>query len=245
MSADPTAVNHSPSTAATHVGNDYEKGHLNRFHAYDNTQPGFPVHNRRIANPGPLGLLAFATSTWLISLFLVQARHVYIANLALAMSLAAGGLVQILASMWEFPSGNTYGATMFGILGAFYLSLGILYWPESGIQSVYSGTNQGNDALGLYLSAWFILSVIMLIASIRTSAAMTVLWFAIFMTFILALSGTLREEEKVLKASGGFGIFTSAVAFYLGAAGLWTKEAAYFNLPVGQLSGRRTVASNV
>jgi len=81
------------------------------------------------------------------------------------------------------------------------------------------------------------MSFIMLIGSLRTSISLTVLWFAISMTFLLAMAGSLRESTKVMKASGGFGIFTSAVAFYLGAAGLWVKDHAYFNLPVGQRSG--------
>ncbi|KAG8683766.1 hypothetical protein FRC08_014092 [Ceratobasidium sp. 394] len=49
----------------------------------EKSQPGFPVYNRRIANPAPLGLLSFATTTWIISLFLVQARHVYVVSLLL------------------------------------------------------------------------------------------------------------------------------------------------------------------
>ncbi|KAG8685734.1 hypothetical protein FRC09_008735, partial [Ceratobasidium sp. 395] len=82
------------------------------------------------------------------------------------------------------------------------------------------------------LSAWFIFSVIMVVASIRTSVAMTTLWGSIFMTFLLVMIGSLREQEKTLKAAGGFGILTSAVAFYCGAAGLWVKNASFFNLPV-------------
>jgi succinate-acetate transporter protein len=69
-------------------------------------------------------------------------------------------------------------------------------------------------------------SVIMVVASIRTSVAMTTLWASIFMTFLLVMIGSLREQEKTLKAAGGFGIFTSVVAFYCGAAGLWVKNAS-------------------
>lgn len=66
----------------------------------------------------------------------------------------------------------------------------------------------------------------MVVASIRTSVAMTTLWGSIFMTFLLVMIGSLREQEKVLKAAGGFGILTSAVAFYCGAAGIWVKNAS-------------------
>lgn len=186
----------------------------------EKSQPGFSNYNRRIANPAPLGLLSFATTTWIISLFLVQTRHVYVTNLSLAMALAVGGLTQFLAGMWEFVTGNTFAATMFSMLGGFYLAVGAIYWPSSGIAEAYAGTGEGNDALGVFFTAFFIFSVIMTVGSIRTSVAITTLWASIFMTFLLVMIGTFREQEKVLKASGGFGILTSAVAYYCGAAGL-------------------------
>ncbi|KEP51785.1 GPR1/FUN34/yaaH family protein [Rhizoctonia solani 123E] len=200
----------------------------------EKSQPGFPTYNRRIANPAPLGLLSFATTTWIISLFLVQARHIYVTDLALAMALAVGGLTQFLAGMWEFVTGNTFAATMFSMLGGFYLAIGAVYWPGSGISAAYTGTSDGNDALGVFFTAFFIFSVIMTIGSLRSSVAITTLWASIFMTFLLVMIGTFREQEKVLKASGGFGILTSAVAYYCGAAGLWTKQAAFFDLPTGK-----------
>lgn len=50
----------------------------------------------------------------------------------MAMSLAVGGLAQLLAGMWEFACGNTFGATMFTSYGGFFISYGIIYWPSSG-----------------------------------------------------------------------------------------------------------------
>jgi succinate-acetate transporter protein len=73
----------------------------------------------------------------------------------------------------------------------------------------------------------------MTIGSIRMSVGLTSLWASIFMVFLLVMIGTFREQEKVLKAAGGFGILTSAIAFWCGAAGLWTKQAAFFDLPIG------------
>ncbi|CAE7085510.1 unnamed protein product [Rhizoctonia solani] len=185
----------------------------------EKSQPGFPTYNRRIANPAPLGLLSFATTTWIISLFLVQARHIYVTNLALAMALAVGGLTQFLAGMWEFVTGNTFAATMFSMLGGFYLAVGAIYWPGSGIAAAYEGTTEGHNALGVFFTSFFIFSVIMIVGSLRSSVAITTLWASIFMTFLLVMIGAFREQEKVLKASGGFGILTSVVAYYCGAAG--------------------------
>ncbi|CAE6473309.1 hypothetical protein ACGC1H_006354 [Rhizoctonia solani] len=201
--------------------------------SYDRSQPGFATYKRRIANPSPLGLFAFALTTWAVSLYAVQTRHIKVANLSLALALALGGLTQLLAAMWEFVTGNTYAVTMFGMLSGFYLSAGTIFWAGSGIEDAYEGTGTWNDALGIYLSAWFIFSVIMLIGSIRASVAMTTLWSSIVMTLMLAMISAFVEQVKVQKAAGGFGILTAAIAAYAGAAGVWTKDHAFFDLPTG------------
>jgi succinate-acetate transporter protein len=55
-------------------------------------------------------------------------------NISLAMALGVGGLTQFLAGMWEFVTGNTFAATMFSMLGGFYLAVGAIYWPGSGYE---------------------------------------------------------------------------------------------------------------
>ncbi|KAF8607331.1 hypothetical protein BDV93DRAFT_436179, partial [Ceratobasidium sp. AG-I] len=201
--------------------------------------PGFATYRRRIANPSPLGLFAFALTTWAVSLYAVQTRHVKIANLSLALALALGGLTQLLAAMWEFVTGNTYAVTMFGMLSGFYLSAGVstIFWAGSGIEQSYEGTTSLTSALGVYFSAWFIFSCIMLVASLRASITMTTLWSSITLSIMLAMISAFTEEIKVQKAAGAFGILTSAVAAWAGSAGLWTKEHAFFDLPTGS---RRT-----
>ncbi|KAG8765104.1 hypothetical protein FRC12_007678 [Ceratobasidium sp. 428] len=206
---------------------------LKNRESFDRSQPGFPVYRRRLANPSPLGLFAFAATTWAISLYAVQTRHVKVVNLSLALSLALGGLTQLLAAMWEFAAGNTYAVTMFGMLSGFYLSAGTIFWAGSGIEDAYEGTGSLNDALGVYFSAWFIFSIIMLVASLRASVVLTTLWSSITMTIMLGMIAAFVEQVKVQKAAGAFGILTSAIAAYAGASGIWTKDHAFFDLPTG------------
>ena len=76
------------------------------------------------ANPGPLGLAAFAATTFILSM--VNANLVSKAGAAggiLAVALAYGGIVQVLAGMWEFRTGNTFGAVAFSSYGAFWISV--------------------------------------------------------------------------------------------------------------------------
>jgi hypothetical protein len=72
----------------------------------------------------------------------------------------------------------------------------------------------------------FLVSVIMLIASIRASVVMTTLWSSIVLTIMLGMISAFVEQTKVQKAAGAFGILTSAIAAWAGAAGIWTKDQA-------------------
>jgi len=107
-------------------------------HAMDNSQPAFPVYHRRFANPAPLGLAAFATTTFVLSMCNVNTRGLNSTpNIVVGMAFAYGGLAQLLAGMWEFACGNTFGATAFSTYGAFWISFGCIYVPWFGILSAY------------------------------------------------------------------------------------------------------------
>src|SRR5436190_14234058 len=79
-----------------------------------------------IADPAPLGLAAFALTTFVLSFFnagLVSDKGVPV---VLGLALAYGGLAQLLAGMWEFRNNNTFGATAFSSFGAFWISFFVL-----------------------------------------------------------------------------------------------------------------------
>jgi succinate-acetate transporter protein len=57
------------------------------------------------------GLFSFASTTFILSLYNVNARGVAVPNVVVGMACFCGGLAQLLAGMWEFPRGNVFGAT--------------------------------------------------------------------------------------------------------------------------------------
>jgi succinate-acetate transporter protein len=75
-----------------------------------------------LANPSPLGLMAFGATTFILSMFNVQARGIKTPNVVLGMALGYGGLVQLIAGIEEFVCGNTFAATAFASYGGFWLS---------------------------------------------------------------------------------------------------------------------------
>src|ERR687886_677197 len=124
------------------------------------------------ADPGPLGLAAFALTTFVLSFFnsgLVSEKGIPI---VLGLALAYGGIAQLLAGMWEFRTGNTFGATAFTSFGAFWISFWALvtFFLDS-IPTAYQG-----KAVGLYLIAWGIFTAYMFIASFRVSVAVMIVF---------------------------------------------------------------------
>ncbi|KAJ9124104.1 hypothetical protein QFC22_000899 [Naganishia vaughanmartiniae] len=207
----------------------------------DNSQPAFPVFHRKFANPSPLGLMSFAATTFVLSMFNVSARGIKTPNVVLGMALGYGGLVQLLAGMWEFASGNTFAATAFSSYGGFWLSFGALYVPQLGIVAAY-GENKSElaSALGIYLASWFIVTFIFFVASWKASIALSALFFFLDITFLLLFVGEFTGKAAVHKAGGALGIVTAFIAFYIALAGLLTKDTSYFSLPVGELSRAST-----
>src|ERR1051326_7629475 len=89
-----------------------------------------------IANPVPLGLSALAFTTAIIGCsyagWIVPSLRTGI-SLAVAAALFYGGIVQILAGMWEFKRDNTFAATLFSSYGGFLLAFGVIFLPGFGI----------------------------------------------------------------------------------------------------------------
>src|SRR5215468_5234081 len=98
------------------------------------------------ADPGPLGLAAFALTTFVLSMFNAGLINKAGEPVVLGLALAYGGVAQILAGMWEFRTGNTFGAVAFTSFGAFWIS----FWAfVTFFESEVPAANVG-DAVGLY-----------------------------------------------------------------------------------------------
>src|SRR5437016_13326027 len=81
-----------------------------------------PVAPLPVADPAPLGLAAFALTTFILS----GHNATFIPDLIwVGLALFYGGLVQLLAGMWEFRNRNVFGATAFSTYGGFWLALAV------------------------------------------------------------------------------------------------------------------------
>jgi uncharacterized protein len=165
------------------------------------------------ADPGPLGLAAFAATTFMLSMF--NSNLVRTSGLIsmLGVAFAYGGIVQILAGMWEFRTGNTFGAVVFSSYGAFWVSFFLLVRVTPAALLV-------PHAVSVYLYGWAIFTLLMLVASLRTTGVIAVVFVLLTITFFLLAIGwaTLPSSSgnTWIHWGGYFGLATAAFA-WLGA----------------------------
>ncbi|KAM5537504.1 hypothetical protein V8D89_008831 [Ganoderma adspersum] len=205
--------------------------------------PSQPQYYRKLGNPGPLGLFGFASTTFILSMFNIQARNIATPNVVVGMALFVGGLAQFVAGMWEFACANSFGATAFTMYGGFWMSFGTVFIPGSGIIDSYITNGVLNaaeldSALGIYLWTWFIVTFLLLIASLRRNIGLIVLFFFLTITFALLGAGKFSADNGVAltKAGGSLGIVTALIAFYVGTAELLSDRAnSWFVLPLGPM----------
>lgn len=80
------------------------------------------IGKENFANPAPLGLCGFALTTWLLSLINGGVFDAQSLGMVFAMAFAFGGTAQIIAGIFEFQKGNTFGFTAFISYGSFWWS---------------------------------------------------------------------------------------------------------------------------
>jgi hypothetical protein len=189
----------------------------------------------RVANPGTLGLFSFASTTFILSMYNVQARGVKDPNVVVGMAIFCGGLAQLLAGMWEFCRMNAFAATAFTSYGAFWMSFAAIFIPGSGIVDAYAkAPGELDNALGIYLITWFMVTFLFFIVALRKSVAFIALFGFLSLTFALLAAGFFSGKEVVTKAGGSLGIVTAMVAYYIGLAELLaSEELAIVKLPLG------------
>jgi uncharacterized protein len=184
------------------------------------------------ADPAPLGLGAFALTTFVLSMFNAGLVSSAGEPVVLGIALAYGGLAQLLAGMWEFRTGNTFGAVAFTSFGAFWIS----FWAlVTFFEGDIPASNVG-DAVGLYLIAWGIFTTYMFIASLRTSAAVATVFFLLAVTFFLLGFGNSGDNSDIVKAGGYFGLATAAAAWYASFAAVTNSTFGRTVLPTKPLN---------
>jgi succinate-acetate transporter protein len=200
-------------------------------------QPGHPIAERpflpdiAVADPAPLGLAAFALTTFVLSL--ANADVWKGEPTALALAAAYGGSVQLLAGMWEFKRNNTFGATAFSSYGGFWLSFFFF--------AMFFAKDATPEAVGAYLCGWTIFTAYMTVAALRVSGAVTLVFVLLTVTFAFLTIGAFNPPSggglsSWTKVGGWVGVGTAAAAWYASFAGVVNATFKRTVLPVFPLA---------
>jgi succinate-acetate transporter protein len=134
--------------------------------------------------------------------------------------------------MWEFRTGNTFGAVAFTSYGAFWLS----FWAFNQFYAdKITDEKSLMHAVGLYLITWGIFTTYMFIASLRVSAAVALVFLLLAATFLLLGIGNAGENESIVKLGGYVGIATALAAWYASFAAVTNDTFKRIVLPVKDL----------
>lgn len=188
-----------------------------------------------LADPGPLGLAGFAGTTFVLSVVNTNMLGASVQGVVLGLALFYGGLAQLLAGMWEFVKGNTFGALAFSSFGAFWLS----FWYLINHLPTGAKPNDLFHGIGLYLLMWAIFTAYMTVAATRVSGAVLAVFALLTLTFIALAVGWFaysvpeftRNSSGWIHLGGWLGLVTALAAWYASFAGVTNSTFKRVLLP--------------
>jgi succinate-acetate transporter protein len=202
-----------------------------------NEAPAPAVAGTGIADPAPLGLAAFALTTFLLSAVNAGWANNTSGLAWIGYAFAYGGLAQLLAGMWEFKNRNVFGSTAFSTYGGFWIGLGL--WV------ILAHASTADKDLGWILLAFAIFNTYMLIFSTQLNLAVFGVFLTLELTEIFLFIGNFATKKPALPPfatydnpiiiiGGIIGVVTALVAWYTSAAGVINGLKGKPVFPVGK-----------
>ena len=191
-------------------------------------EEGAQVAAPAVANPAPLGLSAFALTTFVLSMS--NAGWIFPSigaggAVVVGLALFYGGLGQLIAGVQEFRAGNTFGATAFCSYAGFWMALGVVLLPPTGIAAALVATKTLAPGLAVFLLGWTIFTFLLLLATLRLNGALVAVFLLLTATFLLLTIGwwvtaSGSNGSTWIQWGGILGIVTAAAAWYTALAGV-------------------------
>ncbi|MGH3252991.1 MAG: acetate uptake transporter [Trebonia sp.] len=186
-----------------------------------------------VADPGPLGLAAFALTTFLLSAANARWMNGNATGSAwLGYALAYGGAVQVLAGMWEFRNRNVFGATAFSSYGAFWI--GLFFWARDVAPGAGTGNAFANHDIAWILLAFAIFNTYMLLMSVQVNIGVFAVFLTLEVTEIVLFLGNFLNSPGLVQVGGYVGVATAAAAWYTSMAGVANGLNGRIRIPVGK-----------
>jgi uncharacterized protein len=170
-----------------------------------------------VADPAPLGFAAFAVTIFLLSAANAGWMRSASGDVWLSYAFSYGGLVLLLAGMWEFRNRNVFGATAFSTYGGFWIGLAL--WAELVAPKAASGTAANQDVAWILL-AFAIFNTYMLLWSTQVSMPVFAVFVTVEATEVILTVGSFQGDSAIIKVGGYVGVLTAACAWFVSAAGV-------------------------
>ncbi|KAI5289385.1 hypothetical protein KEM54_003957 [Ascosphaera aggregata] len=210
-------------------------------------QPPAPQY----ADPTGMGLLSFAISAVVLGLYHCgvglpgnsPAAGVGPDQAAFGMCIFLGGFVEFIGGLLQYPLGNTFAMNVHTIFAGFWFSYGMFMIKSLDLQATFYGddAHAWTFQIGVYLLAWCFLSLIFLVASLKTSPPTVAIFFTLTMTFLLlSIANFLATSHpttsmRMNKAGGAMCVICGMIAFYAGGSGIMKPETTFVRFPQGRM----------
>ncbi|ODQ82753.1 hypothetical protein BABINDRAFT_159268 [Babjeviella inositovora NRRL Y-12698] len=186
--------------------------------------------SRKFANVAPMGLAAFSIPTMCMAFVNLGATGGTNISALIGAAFFLAGMVEILAGMWEVVMENTFGATVFTIYGAFWLSYGSILCDSFGIIASYKSAAEFDKMMGSFCAVWALFSFLAFLCTLKTTVSFCGQFLFITLMFIVFTVVQFTQSPGWTKTAGVIGLITSLFGFYNMFAGMVDTANSYILL---------------
>jgi len=189
-----------------------------------------PESNVAPPNPAALGLVGFGLTTVLLSLINAGILPKGGEGVVLPLALAYGGLIQIIAGLFEFQVKNTFGMTAFLSYGAFWwwFALLLLFAGNKIIDISAAG-----PTIGVALMLWGVLTLYLWVSTFKLPRILFAIFLTLWVTFFLLGLGAALGMPMLGKLGGYLGLVCGTLAMYGSFAIVTNATFGREVLPIG------------
>ncbi|WP_158918404.1 acetate uptake transporter family protein [Caulobacter sp. S45] len=163
------------------------------------------------ANPAALGLVGFGLTTVLLSLVNAGLLPAGGEGVVIPLALAYGGLIQVIAGIFEFKVGNTFGMTAFLSYGAFWWWFALLLlFAHNGIIDI----KDAGPTVGVALLLWGVLTLYLWISTFKLTKVVFAVFLTLWITFFLLGFGAVLKQAALSHLGGWLGLVCGTLAIY-------------------------------
>ncbi|WP_052603852.1 MULTISPECIES: GPR1/FUN34/YaaH family transporter [Acidithrix] len=192
--------------------------------------PATPTVLDNRADPGPLGVLAFATGSLLLNFVNAGVLDGKATALIIPVGIVLAGLIQIIVALGEYSRGNTFTYAVFGTYGAFWIIVGLWIWHFAPM----AGT-AGGKAFGAFIACYVLMTVIYFLCALRIEKVLAVIFALIVIALSCASISNWTGSASIGKFGGYVGIVFALIAFYKAAADILAFVYKREVLPLGKV----------